>query len=88
MRTLRFKETSIRETTTGGKAGKGCNRTASFAVTDHYFIEKRGNLNRPCGRYFSYVRGNPESRKAALRKALDWCAEIDASVHEVLHGIA
>lgn len=82
-----FRDTSIRETSSGGKAGKGCNRTASFMVSDHCFIQKLRSEGRTAGRYFSFTYGDRESRLSALREALRWCAVVDPEAKNIVaHG--
>ncbi len=53
----------LRETRSGGKAGKGHNKTASIQVLSESMIKKQ----------FRYFIDDKQSRREAIIKAVLWC---------------
>lgn len=68
-----YKGFTFRETTSGGKAGKGHNKTASI------FVYRMGGANGPpkgYGRYFRYQVSTSGEKIQAYIKAKEWVDDI------------
>jgi hypothetical protein len=66
---------SVRRTTSGGKAGKGHNRSASFYVLDENFTTEKMKAGLRAGKYFRFAIGDLESVNTAAEKAEAWVDE-------------
>lgn len=68
----------VRRTTSGGKAGRGRNKTASFLAIDTEFSVEKLEAGRRPSKYFRYQMNSPNSRMQALKKAEAWAKACDA----------
>ena len=69
---VKYKGYLIRQASpTGGKAGKGCNRTSSVSVSN-LNITPAGSDGRPFGTTIRFTVGDEASRRRAWEKAVAW----------------
>lgn len=69
---VKYKGYLIRQASpTGGKAGKGHNRTSSVSVNTLNYTEAMRD-RRPFGTTIRFIVGDEASRRRAWEKAVDW----------------